>query len=190
MSNTQVTATGDQKSRRNKQKEVKVTFGTVTEKNLGQLKILNSVVFPVHYNDKFYANLLRSPELCQLAYYNDVLVGAVCCRLEKKDQNSKDLRLYIMTLGVLAPYRQLKIGTQLLNFVFQCAKQRPDISEIYLHVQTNNDEAIAFYKKFGFEIKETIKNYYSKIEPPDCYVLTKTVERSTTEPPKTQEAKG
>jgi N-alpha-acetyltransferase 50 len=63
-------------------------------------------------------------------------------------------------------------GTKLLNHVFDlCAKQ--NISEIYLHVQTNNEDAISFYKKFGFEITQTIENYYKNITPPDCYVVTK-----------------
>ena len=38
------------------------------------------------------------------AYYDDVVVGAVCTRLEGDG-------LYIMTIGCLAPYRRLKIGT-------------------------------------------------------------------------------
>lgn len=63
-------------------------------------------------------------------------------------------------------------GTKLLNHVLDlCSKQ--NIPEIYLHVQTNNEDAIAFYKKFGFEITDTIQNYYTNITPPDCYVLTK-----------------
>lgn len=63
-------------------------------------------------------------------------------------------------------------GTRLLNHVLDlCSKQ--NISEIYLHVQTNNEDAINFYKKFGFEITDTIQNYYTNITPPDCYVLTK-----------------
>jgi N-alpha-acetyltransferase 50 len=51
------------------------------------------------------------------------------------------------------------------------AKQ--NISEIYLHVQTNNDDAIAFYKKFGIEITQTIHNYYVNISPSNSYVIKK-----------------
>lgn len=134
-----------------------------------QLKKLNIALFPVRYNDKYYADALASGEFTKLAYYSDICVGAIACRLEKKDGA---VRVYIMTLGVLAPYRGLGIGTMLLNHVLDlCSAQ--NIFEIYLHVQTNNEEAINFYKKFRFEITETIKNYYTNITPPDCYVLTK-----------------
>ena len=45
----------------------------------------------------------------------------------------------------------------------------------FRHVQVNNDSAIEFYKKFGFEIVETKKQYYKRIEPSDAYVLQKTL---------------
>ena len=48
--------------------------------------------------------------LCLAAYFNDIAVGAVCCRVDHS-QNQK--RLYIMTLGCLAPYRRLGIGKEL-----------------------------------------------------------------------------
>ena len=105
--------------------ESTIDLGDLTDKNVGQLKILNAAIFPVKYNDKFYTDLLlpgreeltklgmiHSPHLQHLkllfmnhtAFYNDIFVGAVCCRVEEEH------KVYIMTLGVLAPYRQLKIG--------------------------------------------------------------------------------
>jgi len=84
-----------------------------------------------------------------------------------------------MTLGVLGPYRKLGIGSALLNFVLKLCKERPTIGAVYLHVQTSNEEAIQFYKKFGFEIVETIENYYKRIEPPHCYVLQKNLTKET-----------
>ena len=34
-----------------------ISFGSVTEKNVEQLKKLNLAVFPVRYNDKFYQDI-------------------------------------------------------------------------------------------------------------------------------------
>ena len=44
---------------------------------------------------------------------------------------------------------------------------------LFRHVQINNDDAIGFYKHFGFEIVERKDNYYKRIEPADAYVLQK-----------------
>lgn len=52
-----------------------------------------------------------------------------------------------------------------------------NIEEVYLHVQTSNTEALNFYARFGFTIKDTIKNYYKRIDPPDCHVLVKAFPR-------------
>ncbi|CAH8281872.1 unnamed protein product [Eruca vesicaria subsp. sativa] len=151
-------------------REVSVSLDGVRDKNMMQLKKLNTVLFPVRYNDKYYADAIASGEFTKLAYYSDICVGAIACRLEKKEGGA--MKVYIMTLGVLAPYRGIGIGSKLLNHVLDmCTKQ--NMSEIYLHVQTNNEDAINFYKKFGFEITDTIQDYYVNIEPRDCYVVTK-----------------
>ncbi|GAB4854140.1 hypothetical protein Ancab_022724 [Ancistrocladus abbreviatus] len=151
-------------------KQVPISLDGVRDKNLMQLKKLNVALFPVRYNDKYYTDALASGEFTKLAYYSDICVGAIACRLEKKEGGT--ICVYIMTLGVLAPYRGLGIGTRLLNHVLDLASKQ-NMSEIYLHVQTNNEDAINFYKKFGFEITDTIQNYYTNITPPDCYVVTK-----------------
>ncbi|VDN39543.1 unnamed protein product [Gongylonema pulchrum] len=84
-------------------------LGEVTRHNVQQLKRLNQAVFPLAYNDKFYRDVVSDGELAKLAYFNDIVVGAVCCRI---DVQNGIRRLYIMTLGTLAPYRRLVLISQ------------------------------------------------------------------------------
>lgn len=128
------------------------------------------MIFPVSYNDSFYNDVLKAGKLARLAYYNDIVIGAVCCH---KDTSENQNRLYIMTLGCMAPYRGQGIGTVMLQHVLDCAKSEKALEAIFLHVQVNNDSAIAFYKRFGFEIVQTKKQYYKRIEPADAHVLQK-----------------
>ena len=97
-------------------------------------------------------------------------IGAVCGRLEPDGVAKK--KLYIMTLGVLAPYRECGIGSQALTMIIETASKRGDISEIFMHVQTNNEDAHKFYKKFNFVITSTVDKYYQRIEPTSANVLT------------------
>ena len=131
------------------------------------------------------------------------------CRVVQEDAQR---RLYIMTLGVLAPYRKHGVGqptahplepaclpafhlasrpwltsslstalccrvagSRLLQRLLDYAGKSADISEVYLHVQTSNEEALRFYHSFGFTITGTIANYYKRITPPDCYIVAKSI---------------
>ncbi|SPP73866.1 probable N-acetyltransferase san [Drosophila guanche] len=152
-----------------------IDLGDVTPHNIKQLKKLNTVVFPVSYNDKFYVDVLEAGELAKLAYYNDIVVGAVCCRI---DTTENQRRLYIMTLGCLSPYRRLGIGTVMFEHILNYAEKDGNFDSIFLHVQVNNDGAIEFYKKFGFEIVDTKEQYYKRIEPADAHVLQKALRRN------------
>lgn len=141
----------------------------MTPHNIKQLKRLNQVIFPVSYNDKFNKDVLEVGELAKLAYFNDIAVGA--CTIGWIIHRIK--RLYIMKLGCLAPYQKLGIGTKMLNHVLNICGKDGTFDNIYLHVQISNESAIDFYRKFGFEIIETKKNYYKRIEPADAHVLQK-----------------
>lgn len=178
-----------------------VTWGSLTDKNVKQLQRLNSTIFPVKYNNRFYSEAIKAPEgFVKLAYYNEFLVGAVCCRKENYASNkaigkavpqsssnshnagdaSSQSSLYIMTLGVLAPYRERGIGKQLITHVLHLVRTSPacaDVVDVYLHVQEGNDEALRFYEGYGFEVKEKLVGYYKRIEPSDCYIVRKPVER-------------
>lgn len=147
----------------------RIELGDITKHNIKLMRRLNQAIFPVNYNEKFYKDVLEAGELAKLAFFNDVVVGAVCCRMEQVDN---ERRLYIMTLGCLFTYRRLGIGTTMLKHVLDYAS-RKGIDNIYLHVQINNTGAIEFYKKFGFEIVDTKEDYYKRIEPSSALVLKK-----------------
>lgn len=147
----------------------RIDLGDVTKHNIKLMKRLNQAIFPVNYNEKYYKDALEAGELARLAYYNDVVVGSVCCRLEQADN---ERLLYIMTLGCLFTYRRLGIGTTMLEHVLDYASKK-GIDNIYLHVQINNQGAIDFYKKFGFEIVDTKEDYYKRIEPSSALILKK-----------------
>lgn len=56
------------------------------------------------------------------------------------------------------------------------AKADSAITEVFLHVQTSNEDAKNFYLHHGFEEKDIIKGYYKNIDPPDCFLLSKKIE--------------
>lgn len=58
-------------------------------------------------------------------------------RASAPQPGGKGARLYIMTLGVLAPYRGYGVGTKLLGRSLTAAARDPSIQEAYLHVQVS-----------------------------------------------------
>lgn len=97
----------------------KVSFASLTQNNLGTVRKLNSVLFPIKYSEKFYSEILlpEVEDFCKLSvcqhvftrlpakpiapavYFNDIPVGTICCRIESKDGVD---HLYLLTMGVLA----------------------------------------------------------------------------------------
>lgn len=47
-------------------------------------------------------------------------------------------------------------------------------------MQVNNECAIEFYRKFGFEIVETRDQYYKRIEPAGAHILEKNLRQTKT----------
>lgn len=89
--------------------------------------------------------IVSYPTWCAV-FADGVVVGGVCCRIEPSESPGGHDRLYIMTLGVLATWRRRGIGSKLLSHVLANLEQHPSVGEVYLHVQTSNEEAVHFYK--------------------------------------------
>lgn len=159
----------------------------VHDRSFEQVRVINSAVLPVQYQDRFYRSVISSGQgLSHLAYYSGVLVGAICCRFERMGVEAgspgaieitgcttpDSRRVYIMTLSVLAPYRRLGVGRALLEKVIASAVADERVAEVALHVWQNNTPALAFYRSFGFDQSELIHDYYQRIENPHAYRLT------------------
>lgn len=153
-----------------KLKSSDVSFGDLTDKNVGQMRMLNEFLYPIRYQDKFYTDILVQHEWSQYVFLRDVLVGAICCRLEPTDEGFK---LYVLTLGVLEAYRRLGLADRMLAHITAKAREQPEIQEIYLHVQDGNDAALAFYKKNMFDASEHLPDYYKNVTPTGATLLRK-----------------
>ena len=146
-----------------KQPKFRLFVGPVTANNVNQLRLLNTTLFPVRYDKKFYADCVQNGEtICQMGYFNDICVASICCRYQKQEpQEQVDSvdALYIMTLGVLAPYKRLGLGRKMLQHLLtNCTpKQR-----VFLHMSTVNTDARAFYEHCNFKVVETLPGYYKR----------------------------
>lgn len=153
-----------------------VELGPLTEASFASFKQINTAVLPTSYSKEWYDESLAVGEnFAQLAYVNQVAVGAIRCGLELTGPDNCQViphRIYIMTLAVLAQYRNKGVGTALLNHVVQVARGLY-VHEIYVHVWVKNTAAVEWYLKMGFQAQCLVKSYYTMMSPPqDAYVMT------------------
>lgn len=55
------------------------------------------------------------------------------------------------------------------------AHVKPEVTTLYLHVQTSNSSAKMFYERHGFKEVGIEKNYYKKIVPHSAWILEQQV---------------
>jgi ribosomal protein S18 acetylase RimI-like enzyme len=130
---------------------------------------LNTSLFPVSYGDAFFIDLQRSGDFSRVALLDGRAIAAICCRIER--HGAGDIRLYIMTLGVLPEFRGNGIASSLLIDALTVCKAETYIKCVYLHVHTPNEPALRMYKKFGFSRKGLMAGYYMNLTPPDAWLL-------------------
>ena len=66
-----------------------------------------------------------------------------------------------------------RLGSLLMQHLFDDVQKNDAIRLIRAHVQSNNQDAMRFYERFGFVRKHTIDNYYRRIRPSSCVVFEK-----------------
>ncbi|WFC96833.1 N-terminal methionine N(alpha)-acetyltransferase NatE [Malassezia brasiliensis] len=157
-----------------------IALTDLTPNNLGQLRMLNAKLFPIAYSEQVYRDVLAEEvrPVCKLGLYNDIPVGNVCCRVEE-GKDVAHCKVYIMTLGVLPAYRHLGLGSAMLRHVLEQAPtggkydDGRKVEAVYLHVHTANEAAKQFYEQFGFQVTETVPDYFKTLEPRSAWLLEK-----------------
>ena len=109
-----------------------VKFGDLTPKNFEQLRVVTYLTLPVIYSENFYDLLKSMQRYSKLAYVKDVLVGAISCKEDIKNDGSKEC--YIMTITVLKPYRRYGVASALLKQAIQECMVERQVSRMVLHV--------------------------------------------------------
>lgn len=68
---------------------------------------------------------------------------------------------YVANVGVLKKYRRMGVGSALIKYAADTARQMK-MSFISLEVRPSNTEAVRIYERFGFERVGLRKNFYSE----------------------------
>ncbi|EPX72466.1 zf-C3HC4 type /GCN5-like N acetyltransferase fusion protein [Schizosaccharomyces octosporus yFS286] len=123
--------------------------------NINSFKRLNQVVLNTNYSETFYKSILKDNELSRVALFENKVVGGLSCI------KNKDEILYIATFSVLAPYRNLGIGSALLDFANRSAR-RLAYNAITLHVRCSNEDSVNWYTRRGFNIIERVPKLYKR----------------------------
>lgn len=77
---------------------------------------------------------------------------------------------YINNLAIRRDLQSQGLGTKLFEDLLERA-EKFEIKALTLEVETDNEKAIALYKKFGFQIEGTRKNFYKNTK--DAYIMWK-----------------
>ena len=154
-----------------------VRISDVDVHTIDRFEVLTASALAVRYPRNFYKKLLgdiqKKEMIAKLAWWpgNCRAVGCICCRIEPVKR-----RLLIMTLSTMPTYRRRGVASELIRSVLKCTRAiASDLKDAYLHVQTSNKAALGFYQSMGFIVSHEIKNYYRRLKPPHCFVLTKSI---------------
>lgn len=106
------------------------------------------------YLEKTYSvDLLKqacnNPDLtCYVSLINEIVCGWL-----KIFESKKENRIYLASIYVLHEYQKLKIGKKFFEIACNEATNRK-YSEIYIGVMIQNELALKWYKKLGFDFFE------------------------------------
>ena len=129
------------------------------------------------YSQNYYISVIKQKLSFVIKVKRYILIAVCLVRY-----NEKTGFVGIDLLCVKRDYQKKGIGKLLLNYCIENCKKL-GFKKFYLHVATTNLPAFNLYKKLGFKVSETIKNYYFNDLPPDndAYLMKLIIENDNEE---------
>ncbi|MFX1252801.1 MAG: ribosomal protein S18-alanine N-acetyltransferase [Promethearchaeota archaeon] len=130
---------------------------------------INQITLPEHYPAYFFNEIARKWPKGFLVATVDTgdghlkIVGYCMIRIEKKIRKGIYITqtAHLLSIAVLKEYRKQGIASALLKRAYNALKKSNTFQGIYLEARESNTPAISLYKKLGFEIVRTRRNYYT-----------------------------
>ncbi|MGA3108933.1 MAG: N-acetyltransferase [Candidatus Bathyarchaeia archaeon] len=129
-----------------------------TRNDLESICQIEDASFPDPYPRALMVRLLREHPKAFLVAETDStkVVGYCVCSTERR-------LAHLISIGVLREYRRRKVATSLIQESLDQLSSK--VREVWLEVNTANEEAVKFYEGFGFKGIMIIDNYYSDGSP-------------------------
>lgn len=132
----------------------------------GYLKDLFNIVkigrdsLPIYYKLHHLIDMIKNPSyLIYKCYLENETIGFFV--LEICDEN----KIHIMSIAISKSNRGKGYGSKIMEFLKNTFLKYT----LSLNVQIQNKDAVRFYLKHNFEIKETLTNYYDELIHKDAY---------------------
>ncbi len=137
----------------------KIRIFPAKRKHRHEMKAINEICLPENYSMDYWEDNLKAKNSFVLCA-NYTVVGYILTTDEPS----------IASFAILERYRKQGYGKQLMSICLQELKKKK-YEKVILHVQPKNLPALKLYQSNGFEMTETVTNYYG--ENQDGYLMTK-----------------
>ena len=149
-------------------------------KDLHQVIRINQVCLPENYSNGFFIDLYEKyPDTFIVAEKDGVIIGYVMCRIESgfAGMSLKTIGIakkgHIISIAVLPESRNVGVGYALVDEALHSMSSSYEARSCYLEVRVSNEAALSLYKRVGFEVERTMREYYSDGE--DAYIMSRKI---------------
>ena len=113
------------------------------------------------FTEQFREQIACGTRDAYLMKYKDKYIASCDLVYDYGEYTERNNKVYLSRLIVKKDYRNKGIGQELLNYMIKLCKEK-GYQQITVGVDTDNENAVHIYKKFGFEIYETATDEYGE----------------------------